>query len=262
MRPRVVRYAPPPGASFPRSAPPSMVLQLPRCAECGAPVRSREEGTCRFCGTVLAWELWDEISAVRIELVEAEVRGFEGAIYAVERSKALAGARLREKRAMRKALPDRPDSSGETNHMSPGAAVLVLATFPLTIWAGASLAGMVGGLAAFFAHAGFAGWLDARGYGQKARAYRAARDRYHAGGKVQLLAAGVLRVEEPAVHGDGAQAREARAVVLHTAKGDQHVALAAPDAKLAPGDVGIARLRGVELEAFEVRDHAPVPVSA
>ena len=53
-----------------------MALQLPRCAECGAPIRSREDETCSYCGAALPWELWDEISNRRIELVEVDALSF------------------------------------------------------------------------------------------------------------------------------------------------------------------------------------------
>jgi hypothetical protein len=75
----------------------SMVLQLPRCAECGASIRSRDDDEYRFCGTVLPWELWDEISSTRIELVEVDTLTFEAAIHQVERSRELAGKVVREK---------------------------------------------------------------------------------------------------------------------------------------------------------------------
>jgi hypothetical protein len=64
-------------------------------------------------------------------------------------------------------------------------------------------------------------------------------------------------VTAPERHGE--KERLARTVVLHTARGDQHICVAAPDAGVAPGDIGIATIRGLDLVSFDVHRHIQVP---
>ena len=231
-----------------------MALQLPRCAECGAPIRSREDETCSYCGAALPWELWDEISNRRIELVEVDTLSFEAAIYRVERSREFAGASLRATRARRRGRPRPPRTdehgnvvqaaSAETALAFVGGFVLMVVVIILTKGRGLS-------------------WLIApaptapsspRSSGASAAAHGSV-----SGGSEGPPGSGEGASPSPRACWRSAPARaraapsasEVRTVVLHTLKGE-HLVVASEDLAIEAGDVGIATVRGVELAAFQI----------
>lgn len=232
-----------------------MVLQLPRCAECGASLRSRDDEHCPFCGTVLPWDLWDEIAQARIELVETDALSFEAAIYKVEKSTELAGEALRAKRTRIRLRP-RPtrrrtdDEEGLPPEMVPEA----LLWFALSFGSGIGLMVITGQhfwfFVTFIAGVIALGLRQDRAKKKEARRFAEKRKRYRERGHVFPLAAGVLEVGPPEFHDQAPDQGRVRIVVLHDARGNQHVGLAGEDTEVRAGDVGIATLRGFWLVSF------------
>lgn len=236
-----------------------MALQLPRCAECGASVRSRDDEGCPYCGTAYAWALWeeltDEIAEDRAEVLEADALAFEAAIHRVECSPAFSRKRLGAHLENRRALPPRPQLDPDGTQLDPATLLLGMIGFVVPTMVGLVTAGLPGAALGFLLGFGLLGVLHLREHGGRVRRYRSARNRQLRRGKVLQVASGVLEVGAPEDHGSGPSARRGRAVVLHTAKGDQHVCLASADSTLRAGDLGIARIRGIDLEGFDVHDH-------
>ena len=234
-----------------------MALRFPNCGECGASIRSHDDEVCPFCGAALPWELWDEISARRIELVEADALTFEAAIYRVERSDAYAGQKLRARRARMRLRPKRPKLDAQGNIQTPATAEATLAVVGggvLTILAIILMRGNGLALLVPIMYGALLATLEWRKRQRTEERLAKKRKAYFLGGHSFPLAAGVLEVAAPATHGEGDDAKRARAVVLHTAKGDQHVLLAPTDLEIEPGQVGIATVRGLDLLSFSVHD--------
>lgn len=235
-----------------------MALQLPRCAECGAPIRSREDETCSYCGAALPWELWDEISNRRIELVEVDALSFEAAIYRVERSREFAGASLRATRARRRGRPRPPRTDEHGNvvqEASAEAALAFVGGFVLMVVVIILTKGR--GLSWLIAPAAYGALLSAIQWRKRSRAWerfrrkrRASRER----GRSVPIAAGVLEVGPPREHATHPERERVRTVVLHTLKGE-HLVVAPEELAIEAGDVGIATVRGVELAAFQTMSH-------
>lgn len=230
-----------------------MVLQLPRCGECNASIRSRDDDACPYCGTLYSWELWDEISSLRVELVEADAATLEAAIFRVERSDELAGQVVRESARRRRRRPRRPDPSRDGRPVTLSSVLFAFGGFFVAVLGGGALDGMRGmgiGLVVFFAVSAI---VEGRRQSKRMTEYHEKRRAFHAEERVVHLAAGALEVTAPTLHGEGADRRRARTVLLHTSTGDQHVCLAEPDATVAPGDIGIATLRGLDLVGFDAK---------
>lgn len=231
-----------------------MALQLPRCAECGASIKSRDDENCRFCGALLPWELWDEISNQRIELVETDALSFEAAIYRVERSQEFAGASLRATRARRRDRPRPPRTDEHGNLVGEVDAETVLAFvggFVLMVVAIILSKGR--GPAWIIAPLAYAAMLATVQWRKRKKAWERFRKKRKASRERGLsipMAAGILEIGPPREHAKSPDRGRVRTVVLHTLKGE-HLLVAPEDLEIAAGDVGIATVRGVDLPAFQ-----------
>lgn len=231
-----------------------MALQLPRCAECGAPIRSRDDENCGYCGSITPWELWDEISDRRIELVETDVLSFEAAIYRVERSTEFAGASLRATRARRRGRPRPPRTDEHGNIVAEASAETVLAFaggFVLMVLAIVLSKGR--GLSWIIAPVAYAALLAAIQWRKRSHAWERFRRKRRASRERRPsvpLAAGVLEISAPREHTTSPELGRVRIVVLHTLRGE-HLVVAPEDLTIEAGDVGIATVRGVDLAAFQ-----------
>ncbi|MEM9379850.1 MAG: hypothetical protein AAGB93_07850 [Planctomycetota bacterium] len=230
-----------------------MVLKLPRRGECNASIRSRDDDACPYCGTVYPWELWDEISSLRVELVEADAATFEAATFRVERSNELAGKVLRESSKRRRRRPRRPDASREGPPVTLPSVLFAFGGFFVAVLGGGAVDGMRGMMLGLVAFVTVSAVVEGRRQARRMAEYHDKRRTFRAEEKVVHVAAGALEVTAPATHGQGAQRRRARTVLLHTSTGDQHVCLATPDASVTPGDIGIATLRGMDLVDFDAK---------
>lgn len=53
-------------------SPMPVVVDLPYRVQCGAAPSPRGQSNCDFCGAVLPWELWDELSRARVEVTPVD----------------------------------------------------------------------------------------------------------------------------------------------------------------------------------------------
>jgi len=234
-------------------------MELPLCSQCGAAPGSRQELECRFCGAILPWEIWDEISRERIQIVEAEATSLLGAMVAVERSpefrKAVGPLRRLRRRRLRK-MRDRlaTNQSAQPNQsISPGAA-LFLGLVLVIVWAADTVTESRRALA-FTAAAALTVlamviiFLRSRLPKKRRRKRRRIRG--------SIVPFGVLAVSPPQLLPHMTDELR-RKVTLYFLSENQRVLIAKCDLELAPGQVGFGRIRGMYLETFRAMQTVPV----
>lgn len=230
-------------------------IELPCCTQCGAAPRSRRQPSCHYCGAVLPWEVWDELSKHRLEVTRVEARELEDALEEAGRPGGRAphrSAARRRLRRLRRRMPHR-DPNGGGGGLDPAGAFAIGAYIAIP-------AGLIFLQRASQDHffATFIGLLVlalaaaiwSQSAGRKARRRRSARERIARSHGSRHVKSAVLAVSPPRVV-PGTEATWQRAVTLFTAGRRQIVVLAGDDVQLEAGDLGIASLFGTSLVAFE-----------
>ena len=241
-----------------------MPLRLPRCAECGASIRARADEVCGYCGSLLPWEVWDELSKVRVDVVECDLRSFEDALERVEQSPRFFRAaraarrrgaivRVRTKRRVR-----RRRARGEASAESAPDEMAVVGGWLILVYVIATVAWfpwlLTAVIVVFFLAAGaFAVHVRksrARSAEAAVKRRNRAKGRNRRKGPLSVCAVGVLHagpIERHAARPEGLW----RSVALLTSRTDHMLCLADPRLALLPGECGIAWLNGVDLVRFE-----------
>lgn len=239
------------------------VVDLPYCIQCGAAPEARHQLNCAFCGAVLPWELWDELSRERVEITPVDEASIEAAIERAERfatsRRPRSARRLRRLRDLRRQRRDKrrvQEAEGEEQAVG------------LAIGAGLFLLFGMGSLIAkhpligllVLTAIGGGVWLvvrsiRARRRGQDARARRSTRRN----GRVQLPAS-VLTVGQPELT-PGTETHWRRVVTLYVRRGHQRVLHADADVEVRAGDTGVASVLGNELIDFHAHENVADGVS-
>lgn len=239
-----------------------MTIELPLCGECGAAPRSRQELECQFCGAVLPWEIWDDISRERVEVVETEATSLLGAIVAVERSaefRKAAGPMRRIRRRRLRQMRDRlamGRSTRPSQDVPPGVILAFGAILLLSALGGAitsislHAALMITGVLTLVALGLL--WLRRRFRPPIKKRKRTKRRR-----RRSLVPFGVLAVSRPQLFA-GMPEGLRRKATLYFVSGNQRVVVTDPDVELIPGQVGYGAIRGLYLDSFHRMHDVPV----
>lgn len=226
-----------------------MAVQLPGCSECGASIRTRADESCPYCGTLLPWELWDELCRTKVEVVRLDHRSLGERLRALETSVEFVRLRRkvdrqgeRRRRRMDGARARRADTE------VAAASVLGVGLVAVQLWRSGATPWILG---LPFAVA-WAALATVRHRASRRRDGRRARRRRRRPRATQVLSAVVLEVG-PARHHDGSGPSPTRRVVLGTARDEEHVAIADARFDVAPGTLGIALMDGLRVMAFHDR---------
>lgn len=233
----------------------SVVVDLPNCVQCGAAPTKRGEPECAYCGAVLPWELWDELSKRRVEITPVQETALDEALQRARRSASNPASRIRSRiRRMRRRRERARTAATEADEETQRTAVLVYCGL-FGIWALASwaieqpVAGTI-----LIVVLGGAFWVFAKSKGRREDAVRVRRRRALRRHGEARIAASVLAVSQPELT-PGTETHWRRVVTLHVGRGHQRVLLAGADVGIRAGDTGVANVFGNELVGFRVHEN-------
>lgn len=235
----------------------TVVVDLPYCIQCGAAPEKRRQLNCSYCGAVLPWELWDELSKRRVKITAVEEDEIETALAQARRS-ASAGrsrsrARIRRMRKLRWRRSPR-DRTQTMNHEDQSTMNLVI--LGLVVLGGlATLLQRQPVLGAFLVLGlCFAAWMFFRAFSARQNERKVRRRRAERRNGQARVAASVLAVSQPELT-PGTDSHWMRVITLHVARGRQRVLLAKADVGVRAGDTGVASVLGNELVDFRVHQN-------
>ena len=224
----------------------SVVVDLPNCVQCGAAPTKRGEPECAYCGAVLPWELWDELSKRRVEITPVQETALDEALQRARRSASNPASRIRSRiRRMRRRRERARTAATEADEETQRTAVLVYCGL-FGIWALASwaieqpVAGTI-----LIVVLGGAFWVFAKSKGRREDAVRVRRRRALRRHGEARIAASVLAVSQPELT-PGTETHWRRVVTLHVGRGHQRVLLAVISLNGADGDAREVQVRVVD----------------
>ncbi|MEE2940252.1 MAG: zinc ribbon domain-containing protein [Planctomycetota bacterium] len=240
----------------------SVVVDLPNCVQCGAAPTKRGEPACAYCGAVLPWELWDELSKRRVEVTPVQETALDQALQRAQRSASGPISRARSRiqrmrRRRRRANAVAAETYRDRRRVEGLVGFCAFGVFALASWvieqpvAGTIGVVVIGGVV----------WSLVKTNGRRSGATRVGRRRGLRRHGEARVAASVLAVSQPELT-PGTETHWRRVVTLHVGRGHQRVLLASADVGVRAGDTGIANVLGNELVGFRVHENVLESVGA
>lgn len=238
----------------------SVVVDLPNCVQCGAAPEERRQLECAYCGAVLPWELWDELSKRRVEVTPVQETALDEALERARRSAASPGSRIRSRiRRMRRRRERRQRegaraaaTGGDMEEQLVGV-LLILGFFVILAFATLVIEHPVAGAIGMVVIVVTA-WGVVKVNGRRQDSTRVKRRRSLRRQGESRVAASVLAVSQPELT-PGTETHWRRVVTLHVSRGHQRVLLADAEVGVRAGDTGIAKVFGNELVGFRVHEN-------
>lgn len=242
----------------------AVVVDLPYCVQCGAAPKKRRQPSCAYCGAVLPWELWDELSKRRVEITPVQETALENAMARARRSasapRARSRARIRRMRSLRRRenryhRTPKQDEADQTVMTFIMGGLVVLAGMGMLLSRYPIIGSVVVLVVAQTA------WLISRAVTSRRHERTVRRRRAKRRHGEARIAASVLAVSQPELT-PGTESHWQRIVTLHVSRGHQRVLLAKADVGIRAGDTGVASVLGNELVDFRVHENVADRASA